>query len=233
MKKTVLITVLALTIALTGCKPTQTTPITEFDTTKESQTLSLSAGKETTVKEVTEQEVETTVTSEPTPSATATVVTEKTEVEPCITPKVTQPPAVINKVEDDSKPSVTVEITVAETQKPTPTPISTPTPTPVPTPTPIPIVTPEPTPAPIAEIFDIAKYTDFAQSYAVQIGLQLDSSAVDCWDNPITAKAGYTNIEENIRSRLDRYKNIDEFAAVCIWTVKISDSEYEIFIGYA
>ena len=81
--------------------------------------------------------------------------------------------------------------------------------------------------------FDINYWTDFAKGYAQSIGLSLDSTAVDCWDNPISANPKRTNIETDIVSRLNRYKNIEEFTAVWIWAEKVSDTEYEIYIGYA
>jgi hypothetical protein len=36
--------------------------------------------------------------------------------------------------------------------------------------------------------FDINYWISFAKEAAVSKGLTLESSAVDCWDNPITAK---------------------------------------------
>ena len=35
--------------------------------------------------------------------------------------------------------------------------------------------------------FNIQTWIDYAKTYAVSVGLRLESSAVDCWDNPITA----------------------------------------------
>lgn len=82
------------------------------------------------------------------------------------------------------------------------------------------------------EIFDISQILDYAQSYAQNIGLSLDSSATECWDNPITANSKQNSIIVDIQSRLNRYKNIEGFSSVWIWTEKISDEEYEIYIGY-
>lgn len=35
------------------------------------------------------------------------------------------------------------------------------------------------------------------------------------------------------KSRLNRYKNVDGFTSVWIWAEKISDTQYELYIGYA
>ena len=84
-----------------------------------------------------------------------------------------------------------------------------------------------------AEEFNIDYWIAYAKNYATSIGLELDVTAVDCWDNPIAANPKCTTIEENIISRLNRYKNVEEFTAVWIWAEKVSDNGYEIYIGYA
>ena len=83
------------------------------------------------------------------------------------------------------------------------------------------------------EAFDIDYWIAYAKSYATSIGLELDVTAVECWDNPIAANPKCTTIEENIKSRLNRYKNVEEFTAVWIWAEKVSDNGYELYIGYA
>lgn len=90
-------------------------------------------------------------------------------------------------------------------------------------------------PKPTEEVkprFDVNSYVNYAKSYAQSIGLELDSTATDCWDNPITANAKHTGIKDDIQSRLNRYKNVEGFTAVCVWAEKVSDTEYEIYIGY-
>ena len=49
------------------------------------------------------------------------------------------------------------------------------------------ITEPEPTSKP-EPTFDIEHWISYAKSMAVSLGLTLDSSATDCWDNPIIAK---------------------------------------------
>lgn len=90
-------------------------------------------------------------------------------------------------------------------------------------------------PKPTEEVkpsFDVNSYVNYAKSYAQSIGLKLDSTAMDCWDNPITANAKRTGIKDDIQSRLNRYKNVEGFTAVWVWAEKVSDTEYEIYIGY-
>lgn len=128
----------------------------------------------------------------------------------------------------------TPEPVVEATPQPTIIPTPTPTPQPTATPEPTPIPTPEPTltPTPVPQ-FDINYWTGFAQNYAQSIGLVLESSAVDCWDNPIPAGHHCKNIEQNITDRLNRYKNLEGFTDVWIWSVETGANTYDIYIGYA
>lgn len=91
---------------------------------------------------------------------------------------------------------------------------------------------PKPTEQPKPSI-DIDGQINFAKEYASSIGLTLDSTAKDCWDNPITVNAGKADVKGDIKSRLNRYKNTEGFTSVWVWAVKISDMEYELYIGYA
>lgn len=84
-----------------------------------------------------------------------------------------------------------------------------------------------------SEEFDISHWISYAQNYAQSIGLTLDETAIECWDNPISANANNKNIGADIESRLNRYKNIEGFTSVWIWSEKLSDTQYEIYIGYA
>ena len=83
------------------------------------------------------------------------------------------------------------------------------------------------------EEFDISYWISYAQNYAQSIGLTLDETATECWDNPISANANNKNIGADIEIRLNRYKNVDGFTSVWIWAELISDTQYEIYIGYA
>lgn len=84
-----------------------------------------------------------------------------------------------------------------------------------------------------SEEFDISYWISYAQKYAQSIGLTLDETANECWDNPISANANNENIGTDIEGRLNRYKNIEGFTSVWIWAEKISDTQYELYIGYA
>ena len=83
------------------------------------------------------------------------------------------------------------------------------------------------------EEFDINYWISYAQNYAQSIGLTLDETATESWDNPISANANDKNMDADIESRLNRYKNIEGFTSVWIWAEKISDTQYEFYIGYA
>ena len=98
---------------------------------------------------------------------------------------------------------------------------------------PVPAIT-EPEPTPETEpVFDIDCWISYAKSTAASLGLTLDSSATDCWDNPITAKPTCIYLERDINSRLNRYAKDEEITAVCIWYECIGTSSYLIYIGYA
>lgn len=95
----------------------------------------------------------------------------------------------------------------------------------------------EPEP-PVAEeptepIFDIQTWIDYAKVYAESVGLHLESSAVDCWDNPISAGAHCSYLERDIQSRLNRYARDEDITDVWIWAEARSDGKYDLYIGYA
>ena len=89
-------------------------------------------------------------------------------------------------------------------------------------------LTPEPVPS-----FDIDYWIGYAQSYAQGLGLRLESSAVDCWDNPIGAGPHSTCLERDISSRLNRYANDPDITDVWIWYESTGGNNYNIYIGYA
>ena len=94
------------------------------------------------------------------------------------------------------------------------------------------ITVPEPTSVP-EPTFDIDCWISYAKNTAVSLGLTLDSSATDCWDNPITAKPTCIYLERDINSRLNRYAKDGEITAVWIWYECVGTSSYLIYIGYA
>ena len=94
------------------------------------------------------------------------------------------------------------------------------------------ITEPEPTSEP-EPTFDIEHWISYAKSTAVSLGLTLDHSATDCWDNPITAKPTCIYLERDISSRLNRYAKDEEITAVWFWYECIGTGSYLIYIGYA
>ena len=97
----------------------------------------------------------------------------------------------------------------------------------------IPAIT-EPEPTPETEpAFDIEHWISYAKSTAVSLGLTLDSSATDCWDNPISAEQGCIYLERDINSRLKRYAEDKSITDVWIWYECVGTDKYLIYIGYA
>lgn len=157
---------------------------------------------------------------ESSPSPVITEETVATTVPATPKPENTDPPKNREPETDKpEKPQSTEEITPPKEDKPTET------------------QPPEPeNTKPTQEVqndFDITEWVEFTKSYAQSIGLSLDSTATECWDNPITANPNRTNLKDDIMSRLNRYKNTEGFTAVWVWVEKVSDTEYELYIGYA
>lgn len=100
------------------------------------------------------------------------------------------------------------------------------------TPEPPPESTPEPTPEPAQSSFDVGTYVSYAKSYGQGIGLTLDSSAVSCWDDPITADASCIYLERDIRDRLNWYQ-ASGYSAFWVWSADNGGGNYQIYIGYA
>ena len=87
---------------------------------------------------------------------------------------------------------------------------------------------PEPEPT-----FDINYWISYAQGAAVSKGLTLERSAVDCWDNPITANPDCIYLERDINSRMSRYAKDEDITDVWIWYECVGENSYLIYIGYA
>ena len=93
---------------------------------------------------------------------------------------------------------------------------------------------PEPETVPESESsFDIDYWVSYAYSLAAGKGLNLDPSATDCWDNPITANADCIYLERDLNNRLDRYAGDEEITDVWIWYEDLGEGRYLIYIGYA
>ena len=187
----------------------------------ESKAVALSAGNDqlvddTAVKEDTEGKVE------PEPQAEPPAESQPQESEPQATVK-----ASITFVPDSKKETAE---TVAV---PTPAPSeATQAPEPEPTPLSAPPAADEPA-EPIEPAFSIDYWISYSQEYAKNVGLNLDSTAVDCWDNPITAGAHCTCLERDIESRLNRYAKDETILDVWVWAESRPDGNYNLYIGYA
>lgn len=86
---------------------------------------------------------------------------------------------------------------------------------------------------PTEPAFDIQTWVDYAKAYAESVGLQLESSAVDCWDNPIDADADCIYLERDICSHLNRYAADETITDVWVWYEAVGTNSYLIYIGYA
>lgn len=236
MKKAIGIAVLAaLIVSLSGCANTEyprtiqdsssievvTNEVDERTEPEESSPASVSESKENSA------------------DSTATVKAEtETEQAENSQPIAEQSPAPGTQLPQTVVPNDTPK-TVEPTPEPKPSPTQQPTPPPAEektTPEPAPTEPPQET-APPEELavpeFNIQTWIDYAKNYAVGVGLRLESSAVDCWDNPITAGAYSACLERDIQSRLDRYSRDEDITDVWIWAEKRSDGSYDLYIGYA
>lgn len=217
-KKWVVCMIACLTILLTGCNGNTAKETARNDTDKRisstaGNTETEKADDTTSVVPETEQPVSSEATTEPSQQ-------EKSDVSSTAGSK-TETAKSYESVQVTKKPDSTQEQKQPQQSKP-----ETPKVTEEVKPT-----KPKPTEEP-KQSFDVNPYVSYARSYAQSIGLKLDSTATDCWDNPITANAKRTGIKDDIQSRLNRYKNVEGFTAVWVWVEKVSDTEYEIYIGY-
>lgn len=198
-------------------------------------TLSLSGCANVDRSEVSAPSSQETVMAEPAqstvPQEQATVsVSESTEIpaESTAEPKTEKAqPEVSTPAKEETPP------TISSPTETTPPKASEPEPSTAPTETqpqePEPPVAEEPT----EPIFDIQTWIDYAKAYAESAGLRLESSAVDCWDNPIDADADCIYLERDIQSRLNRYARDEDITDVWIWAEACSDGKYDLYIGYA
>ena len=170
---------------------------------------------------------------------------EKPEAEPA--PEQTKPSVQTEpqKPAEPTEPQQPQQAPAVQTQPPVP-PEPEPAPTepskptepapqesePIPTePEPIPTES-EPT-QPAQPEFDVSDWVSYAQSYAQSIGLELDSEAVSCWDNPIIASANSKYLERDLCGMLDKYSRDDDITAVWICAEPRTDTSWDIYIGYA
>ena len=140
---------------------------------------------------------------------------------------VTEPPAVTNKTESvsEQKPQQTEPADSAQPPAVSEPAASEPSEPVAPT---EPVQSEEPEPA-----FDIGYWVSYAKNYAQSVGLELDSSATSCWDNPTIASANSKYLERDLCGMLDKYSRDADISAVWIWVEQRTESSWDIYIGYA
>lgn len=198
-------------------------------------TLSLSGCANVDRSEVSAPSSQETVMAEPAqstvPQEQATVsVSGSTEVP---AERIAEPNPVETKPEISAPAKEKAPPTVSSPTETTPPKVSEPEPQEEPAETP-----PQEPELPAAEeptepVFDIQTWIDYAKAYAESVGLRLESSAVDCWDNPISAGTHCSYLGRDIQSRLNRYARDEDITDVWIWAEARSDGKYDLYIGYA
>lgn len=168
-------------------------------------------------------------TSEPTAESSLHAGTESTTKSTAEKEKAeSTAPADSGRKADTAKP--------AETESPTEPPKVTEPPESKPTESPK-SVDPTPTetekPKPADPQFDINYWIEFARKYAENIGLAINPEAVSCWDNPIIAGPNSKYLERDIKTRMNRYKNVEGFTDIWVWAEPDENGNYRLFIGYA
>ena len=222
MKKIIILLLALLMSACSAVKPAETLSSMQTEPTAETTVTETAASEETTepIPKETEPVIEAPKEETPAPSigerpeqkATPEITTEtttETPVESATTETTAEPPAT-------PKPPAEA----VEAEKPTEIPETVETP-------------PESVTEPPKAEFDVNYWISFARSYALQIGLEIDETAVDCWDNPTTANADCIYLERDLTHRLDRYNRDDDITAVNIWAESLGNGNYLIYIAYA
>ena len=181
--------------------------ITATETDKASEPTaesSLPAGTESTAESTAEKEKES--STAPADSGKPETAKPADTESPTVPPKQTEPPKVTEPPE--SKPTESpksVDPTPTETEKP----------------------------KPADSQFDINYWIEFARKYAENIGLAINPEAVSCWDNPIIAGPNSKYLERDIKTRMNRYKNVEGFTDIWVWAESDGNGNYRLFIGYA
>lgn len=178
--------------------------------------------------------------SEGTPSSEKTVMTEPVQsIVPQARTTVSVSESTEISAESTAKPETAEMPSVASTSAAdrTPLPIESSTiePAPPKASEPPPAAPTEPPAAeePAEPKFDIQTWIDYTKAYAESVGLRPESTAVDCWDNPIDAAADRIYLERDICSRLNRYAAAETITDVWVWYEAVGANSYLIYIGYA
>lgn len=219
MKKNLMLCALLLSVLLSGCA---TEPLQGQAAANTTEAPTLQEGTPASFEPVsTEPNAPTEAPTEAADPAACTSNEDKHESGPAISSEPVSAPTESNApASEEAKQSPVIPEKLEKTESPTKEPS-------------VPAIT-EPEPTPETEpVFDIEHWISYAKSTAVSLGLTLDSSATDCWDNPITAKPTCIYLERDINSRLNRYAKEETITAVWIWYECVGTSSYLIYIGYA
>lgn len=213
MRKIVIITmILTFIFGMAGCTAHSEPDKKATESSSANAVIDTTQAEELTEKTINETVDKSTFAEEPTPTITAETGTEKVSEEPIFSQTTTANTEPKQDIHAQTEPPKN-EISAPEIKTNTVSEVTT-------------------TVEQIEE-FDINYWISYAQNYAKSIGLIIDETATECWDNPISANANIKNIGADIESRLNRYKNVDGFTSVWIWAEKVSDTQYELYIGYA
>ena len=251
MKRSLILLLTLLLFTLTACS---TAPETSFSGSEPESEIEETSSPETETAKTEDsfsQEVsaETNTDStdpvdEVTKKSSEPITTEIAEVEPKrdeapSSQAVNDPPP--DKHEEKGSGTPEPEAPQPKTETPAteePKPVEKPEPDPEPQETSAPESEPqpksdsEPEPEPV-QSFDIEYWISYAKSVATSKGLVLESSAVDCWDNPTNANARCIYLERDLSARLNRYAIEEDIIDVWIWYEDLGGGEYLIYIGYA
>jgi hypothetical protein len=213
MRKIVIITmILTFIFGMAGCTAHSEPDKKATESSSANAVIDTTQAEELTEKTINETVDKSTFAEEPTPTITAETGTEKVSEEPIFSQTTTANTEPKQDIHAQTEPPKN-EISAPEIKTNTVSEVTT-------------------TVEQIEE-FDINYWISYAQNYAKSIGLIIDETATECWDNPISANANIKNVGADIESRLNRYKNVDGFTSVWIWAEKVSDTQYELYIGYA
>ena len=229
-------------LTLTGCagntliqtedRPSQALEVPEKSTEPVENKIDLfSAGEEQSVEDGADSEEPTASPEQDTPAPATTPapqISQPAEPPAASAPQETPPPVQVTVTFEPPAGKSAPETGAEESHSPAPSA----NPEPESTPTPTPPAQSEP-PAVSEPAFSIDYWITYAKNYAKGAGLNLDPTATDCWDNPITAGAHCTYLERDIQSRLNRYAKDDTILDVWIWAEPRTDGSYDLYIGYA
>ena len=222
MKKIIILLLALLMSACSAVKPAETLSSMQTEPTAETTVAETTAPEET--MESTSEENEAVIEA-PKEDPTAPSDDERPEqksVPETSTVTIAETPVEPINTETTAEPSETPKTPVetVEEEEPTEFPESVETP-------------PESVTEPPKAEFNVNYWISFARSYALQTGLEIDETAVDCWDNPTTANADCIYLERDLTHRLDRYNCDDDITAVNIWAESLGNGNYLIYIAYA